>query len=206
VSLVINNIFSLVRELVASLPGISKVAPPVPVFKVDDNLPNVLLLSAGQKQKSSPGAPRGEVDLPGKENVSSSMAFQDAPVLIPLPVKTPLFAEARFYVQQEREERAGNIKKTGIILLIILNTVSLGLLRLFLNHKDNDLVIQWITQTDEARNCLQQGFSELKKEIIDLGYTTVIFNIQCLSKDGESNQHTPDSDLHIQGSIFSCYI
>lgn len=199
----VNNIMFLVRELVASLPAVSKTNPPGKASEFENNLSKELLAETTQKQKNVLGVPRGRVDSPEKENNNSQTSFQDSPSLIPLPFKTPFYDGARFYVQQER---SGNAKKEEIRLLILLDTINIGLLRLILSQKENDLTLQWIVQTEEVKRCIEQGFSDLKKEIMDLGYEAVSLNIQCSPKEGEKNKGIPGSDLHAQESIFNYYV
>lgn len=156
-------------------------------------------------KQSKPGQPdhialEQKMPSPGTHQTSS---------LIPLPLKTPLFSAADFYLVQDRNKNktAGkeNKQKIRIILLLILRTVHFGVLRLFLRQEEKFLWLTCLAHEAAVKKLLAGELVGLEEEILALGYEKVFFNFKPLSPD--KNINVPNgSDFPEMKLVFDLYV
>ena len=156
-------------------------------------------------KQSKPGQP-DHIVLEQKTFFSGS---HQAPSLIPLPLKTPLFSAADFYLVQDRNKNKAAGKedkqKLRINLLLILRTAHLGVLRLFFKQEGKIFWLDCLGYEATVKKLLAGELVGLEKEILALGYEKVFVNFKHLSPD--KNINVPNSsDFPETKLIFDLYV
>lgn len=151
-------------------------------------------------KQSKPGQP----DYILLEQKTSFPGPHQAPSLIPLPLKTPLFSAADFCLiqDQDKDKAAGkeDKQKIRINLLLILRTAHLGVLRLFLRQEEKILWLACLGPEAAVKKLMAGGLTGLEEEILALGYEKVFFNFSPQSLDKKIS--TPDGPGFPETELF----
>jgi len=155
-----------------------------------------ILLSEQQNQKQ---APRGQVAFkdviqaqltqPSAANTETANAApqhrsgeSSEPMLMPLPLRSPLFPDTQFYafrrLDEEKHGRKGEEGETGIVFS--LGTISLGRLFFMLLRKAEAISITCHTENGTVAERLNTRAEELKKQVQDIGFEQVTFRCTIL--------------------------
>lgn len=109
------------------------------------------------------------------------------PLLLPLPIKTPLFPDTQFYVFQKPagpphppQNRQG---ESGIVFS--LSTTNLGRLFFILTQHTDTLRINCHTESKEIATRLTNQSQEIEQRMEELGFAQVVF--RCVVLDHQSN-------------------
>lgn len=135
-----------------------------------------------QPARPSPGAgPEGAEKTPFRPGAGES----GTPVLVPLPLRSPLFPDTQFYVYHRQKQEpghpgagAGKGGETGIVFS--LATSGLGRLFFMLTRRDDYIGITCHTQTRQAAERLKAGAGELTRQIRASGFGQVVFRCAVL--------------------------
>lgn len=126
--------------------------------------------SAGEAA-AAPGAGRvgeGEMKAP-----SSPPAGQALPDILPLPYKSPLFSESRFYIKNDSESSAAAGADIPASLFIRLKTDNLGVIWIHMAAKSESLSITFYSEEDSYTGMIRQDLPDLLEGLRKLGYTGV---------------------------------
>ena len=154
-----------------------------------------IILSEQQSQKQST---REQVEF--KDVIQAQLARQPAasegvntasrhragessePVLLPLPLRSPLFPDTQFFVfrryGEEKQGRENEEGETGIVFS--LATASLGRLFFMLTRKKDSISINCHTETGAVAARLNSRAEELKQQMRETGFEKVIFRCTVL--------------------------
>ncbi|GAB6273885.1 MAG: hypothetical protein STSR0004_07480 [Peptococcaceae bacterium] len=188
----INRILPLLLTLVNSMAGRKEEAQVSFTEKGKQDRLLTEMASLGEKEElilkqSKPGQPE-HIVLEQKTFFSGS---HQAPSLIPLPLKTPLFSVANFYLVQDRNKNKAAGKedkqKLRINLLLILRTAHLGVLRLFFKQEGKIFWLDCLGYEATVKKLLAGELTGLEEEILALGYEKVFVNFKHLSPDKKIN-------------------
>ena len=188
----INRIIPLLLTLINSQAGRKKEAqfPLTEKGKQDRFLAEMASLREKEGlilKQSKPGQP----DYIPLEQKTPSPGPHQSPSLLPLPLKTPLFSAADFYLVQDQDKNKAAGKedkqKIRINLLLILRTAHLGVLRLFLRQEEKFLWLACLGHEAAVKKLLAGGLTGLEEEILALGYEKVFFNFSPQSLDKKIN-------------------
>ncbi|HCJ79376.1 MAG TPA: hypothetical protein DHV84_05225 [Desulfotomaculum sp.] len=206
----INRIIPLLLTLVNSQAGRIKEAqfPLTEKGKQDRFLAEM----ASLREKEGLILKQGKPGQPDHIPLEQKMPFpgpHQAPSLLPLPLKTPLFSAADFYLVQDQDKNKAAGKedkqKIRINLLLILRTAHLGVLRLFLRQEEKILWLACLGHEAAVKNLLAGELARLEEEILALGYEKVFFNFKHLSPDKNINIPT-GPDFPGTEFIFDLYV
>lgn len=104
------------------------------------------------------------------------------PVLMPLPLRSPLFPDTQFYAFRRRDEEKqghkGEESETGIVFS--LGTASLGRLFFLLVRKAEAISITCHTENGAVAARLSTRAEELKKRVREIGVEQVTFRCTAL--------------------------
>jgi len=198
-------------------------APPAPAVlllknnaKGEDELAARILLkkaagsAAGSRQahEASPAREAGFARPEGGSPPSTGLlsGLQDTALLLPLPLKSPHFREAGFYLVLGNRDKSDAEEKEGFTLLLVLKTTNLGVLRLFFLHQRENLQLSWLTQTDAVKEYLEKGFPELEAELSGAGYANVIMNIRRLPEETQTDSAPAHPRRITQDRGFDLYV
>ncbi|MEW6063762.1 hypothetical protein P378_17670 [Desulforamulus profundi] len=107
---------------------------------------------------------------------------QDQLAFVPLPLRTPLYEDARFY-WKVKDFSAKTGKDGEAKVIFSLNTDTLGLLWFTLTTQPgSSLSVQCITEIQTAAEIFRAGAADLQKELTELGYQNVI--VSCRMQPG----------------------
>jgi hypothetical protein len=136
----------------------------------------------------------GQPDYIPLEQKTPSLGPYQTPSLIPLPLKTPLFSVADFYLVQDQDKDKATGKegkqKIRCCLRLILKTAHLGVLQLFLRQEEKYLWLACLGHEAAVKKLMAGGLTGLEEEILALGYEKVFFNFSPQSLDKKIS--TPD--------------
>lgn len=110
------------------------------------------------------------------------------PLLLPLPLKTPLYPETQFYVlrkqgEQKKEQNAA-AEESGVVFS--LSTHSMGSLFFYLTVKEDAINIACHAESEQFAARLAAHSGELKEQVQKTGFKQVIF--RCTVLDPQINQ------------------
>lgn len=185
----INRILPLLLTLVNSKAGRKEEAQVSFIEKVKQD--RLLTEMAGLREMKGlvlKQSKSGQSDHIGLEQKTPFPGPYQAPSLILLPLKTPLFSAADFYlVQDQNKNKAAGKKdkqKIRFNLLLILRTAHLGVLRLFFRQEEKTLWLACLGHEAAVKKLMAGGLTGLEEEILALGYEKVFFNFspQSLNK------------------------
>lgn len=163
----ISGIASLLLEL-AGQAG-SKVAP-VPRAE-----------GAGKARGAGELARKPQAAPPGGEEAGSTPSpdqqaapARDYPLFVPLPLRSEIYPHARFYARFLREKGAGE-KRAPVTpaVFLCLVTENLGTLWFGLTLRDEGLMVNCFTESEEANRTLTENFPLLREELLSAGFSTV---------------------------------
>lgn len=104
------------------------------------------------------------------------------PLLLPLPLKTPLYPETQFYIYRKRGEQKKEQNKAaeepGVVFS--LSTHSMGSLFFYLTIKEATINIACHTENEKFATQLAAHSSELKEQVQKAGFTQVLFRCTVL--------------------------
>lgn len=113
-------------------------------------------------------AGEGEMKAP-----SSPSAGQALPDILPLPYKSPLFSESRFYIKNDSESTAAAGADIPASLFIRLKTDNLGVIWIHMAAKSESLSITFYSEEDSYTGMIRQDLPDLLEGLRKLGYTGV---------------------------------
>lgn len=142
-----------------------------------------LKTAAGAKRALDPD--QGSITASSREKSGVFPGIREDPALFPLPLKSPFFQDAGFYLVPHQGERESPEQKKELTLLVVFKTVHLGILRLFLNHHPDGLALYWLIQTEDAKKRLESIFPDLAAELRQTGYPAVTLQARLLPAPGE---------------------
>lgn len=113
----------------------------------------------------------------GSESKGSDLSPRSGHVLpdiLPLPYKTPLFPESRFFIKNDRESQAAPNGADGPASVFVrLKTDNLGVIWIHLASKNQALSISFYTQEDSYTGMIREGLPDLVEGLRLLGYPDV---------------------------------
>lgn len=90
------------------------------------------------------------------------------PDFLPLPLKSPLFTESRFFIKNQREESSG--EESGLCSVFVnLLTVSMGSLWIYLASGKESLTVSFYTEDDSYTRLINQSIPSLLEELKKIG-------------------------------------
>ncbi len=96
------------------------------------------------------------------------------PAFVPLPLRSELYPDARFYARFPQEKPAGsNSAPVAPTVFLCLVTENLGTLWFGLTLRDSGLFVNCFTESEEANRTLRENFSLLREELLSSGFSTV---------------------------------
>lgn len=163
----ISGIASLLLEL-AGQAG-SKVAP-VPRAEGPGKARGAGELTRKTGTALSGGEEAGRPSLPEQQALSA----RDYPPFVPLPLRSEIYPNARFYARFPREKAAAGetVPATPAVFLCLV-TENLGILWFGLTLRDSGLAINCFTESEEANRTVTENFSTLREELLSAGFSSV---------------------------------
>ena len=155
-----------------------------------------ILLSEQQNQKQAPreqvafkNVMQAQLTRPSATNIETANAApqhrageSSEPVLMPLPLRSPLFPDTQFYAFRRLDEGKkggkGEEDETGIVFS--LGTASLGRLFFMLVRKAEAITITCHTENGSVAGLLNTRAEQLKKQVRDIGFEQVTFRCTIL--------------------------
>lgn len=139
------------------------------------------LLQGQPARTPSPASAPGEKAAAARPGSGSAEGGE--PVLLPLPLRSPLFPDTQFYVfrrqGEESREQEDAEQETGIVFS--LATAGLGRLFFMLTRKAESIGITCHTQTGAVAARLNSRAAELEEQVRQAGFEQVTF--RCLVLD-----------------------
>lgn len=107
---------------------------------------------------------------------------QDQLPFVPLPLRTPLYEDARFYWKlKDFSAKVGEAGEAKVIFSI--HTDTLGLLWFSVSAQSNQvLAVQCVTENNGSAEVFRASSSEMQQELADLGYANVV--VSCRVQPG----------------------
>lgn len=101
---------------------------------------------------------------------------QEQPPYVPLPLRTPLYEDAKFY--WKLKDLSAKVQGNGESKVIFsINTDNLGLLWFTLTTQENKyLSVQCITETSSLAEVFRDSAEVLQRELTEVGYENVVFS------------------------------
>ncbi|MCL4440657.1 MAG: flagellar hook-length control protein FliK [Firmicutes bacterium] len=94
------------------------------------------------------------------------------PDFLPLPLKSPLFTESRFFIKNPREESSGE-ESSHCSVFVNLLTDSMGSLWIYLASGKESLAVSFYTEDESFTSLINQSIPALLEELKKIGYPTV---------------------------------
>lgn len=198
----INNLLPVLLELLlcgeANRENKSKIAHPSNRQQLSRAQPN----PSGPAQHTEQSKPAGR-NKTVLENINHSSPGQVTTnkesgdpqselIFLPLPLKSELFPDARFYKQitdGERSRQGDNEKQNRLVFG--LNAPSLGELYFLVVQQENNLSIKCAASKLQTVNVLREGFTGLKEKLHRLGWKKIHCSCIQVKNPGEQPGVTP---------------
>ena len=94
------------------------------------------------------------------------------PDFLPLPLKSPLFTESRFFIKNQREESSGEESGPCSVFVNLL-TESMGSLWIYLASGKESLTVSFYTEDDSYTRLINQSIPSLLEELKKIGCPSV---------------------------------
>lgn len=138
-----------------------------------------------------------------RENQPPPSSTADNPQFLPLPLKTPLFPESRFYIssreQQKAKQTGGGYESTD--LFVELETSNMGRLWFGIISRDNKLGIRCLAENNKVVKELSKEMQALEKTLYRLGFDDVSLNCHPAPPHFRGTPRDP-MDIPVQNPIF----
>ncbi len=148
-----------------------------------------IILSEQQKQKQVPREQIANKTVPRSQSLSTDtvkaetgtpqgrMAEGGGPILLALPLKTPLFPDTQFFIFRKPDDADHKQRKVETGIVFSLTTVNLGQLFFMLNQRgDTAINIVCHTENEKVASRLTARAGELKQQVQDLGFEQITFH------------------------------
>jgi hypothetical protein len=107
-------------------------------------------------------------------------------IFLPLPLKSELYPDAKFYRQVNDEEKSGQDGDENQNRLVFgLKTASLGDIYFLVVQRESNLSIQCAASKLQTVDVLRKGFAELEKKLKRLGWQKVHYSCVQTENPGE---------------------
>lgn len=100
------------------------------------------------------------------------------PAFIPLPLRSELFQEARFFAKSEEEKTGTTSRKEALEIFICLITEKLGRIWVGLTCRKDFLSVKCFTDQEMTNKVLRQNFSPLRDELKAIGFKEISLTSQ----------------------------
>lgn len=110
---------------------------------------------------------------------------------VPLPLKSDIFPDARFYKQIDPDEKQKNPDTQQNRLIFGLKTSTLGELYFLIIQQENKLSINCTASRPQSIAALKNGLSQLKKELHQSGWTNITCSCMHVEKPDQSPSIPP---------------
>ncbi|MFZ5645955.1 MAG: hypothetical protein ACOY46_20560 [Bacillota bacterium] len=100
-------------------------------------------------------------------------AGNNLPDFLPLPLKSPLFEESRFFIKNYREDSAEQENERPCSVFINLRTDNMGSLWIHLMAKSQSLTLSFYTEKEYYTSLINKSFSELVEDLTEIGFSSV---------------------------------
>ncbi|MFZ5595770.1 MAG: hypothetical protein ACOY31_02005 [Bacillota bacterium] len=104
---------------------------------------------------------------------SQSSPVQNLPDFIPLPLKSPLFAESRFFIKNDRENPAVTADREPAGVFINLRTENLGNLWIALYAGAGSLTLSFYSDSETSTAHVRGIIPDMVESLKDMGYQSV---------------------------------
>lgn len=129
---------------------------------------------ANEKPAETSAAPAvGKIGQGGAKVAAQPSTVHSLPDFLPLPLKSPLFAESSFYIKNHREETEEATPGSAASVFIRLKTESMDTLWISLASEDQSLSVSFYTGEHSYTISIKESFPELVEELKKLGYSAV---------------------------------
>jgi len=160
------------------------------LMQVSSLLPILLniILSEQQQQKQVPGEQIVNKTVPRPQLLSADTVKAETetprarlmedgePILLPLPLKTPLFPDTQFFIFRKPNDANHKQKKGETGIVFSLTTASLGQLFFILTLRgDTAINIVCHTENEKFTSRLTARAEELKQQVQELGFEQITF-------------------------------
>lgn len=125
---------------------------------------------------------------------------QGLPDFLPLPLKSPLFTDSRFFIKNEREDTPAAGEDRPASIFIRLRTENLGTLWISLAAGNESLALFFYTENETYTAPLKESFPSLEEGLQKLGYASV--NVAGITRPGIKDC----SDISPGGTASGSYI
>lgn len=120
------------------------------------------------------------------------------PDLLPLPLKSPLFAQSSFFIKNQRKSPENQKDEHQTNIFINLRTEALGVLWISVSDTEQSLNISFYTENELFTSVIKKIFAELTDDLSTLGYPSIkvtgitrpgIRNCQDITLDSKNSQN-----------------
>lgn len=126
--------------------------------------------SAGEAAAATGAGKVGEAEMKAPPSPSAGHALPD---ILPLPYKSPLFSESRFYIKNDIESMAASGTDTPASLFIRLKTDNLGVIWIQMAARSESLSITFYSEEDSYTGIIRQDLPDLVEGLRKMGYPGV---------------------------------
>jgi len=120
--------------------------------------------------ETSAASATGKIGQGGAKIAAQTSTVHSLPDFLPLPLKSPHFAESSFYIKNNREEADPGSSDN---ILIRLKTESMETLWISLIGEDQSISVSFYTSDHSYTISLKESFPELVGDLKKLGYSAV---------------------------------
>ncbi len=190
----INTLTVLLQEL--AYQSKSKIMPAAKAENVarikDASLANAKMVRTASAGPAAERHPATDIKQP-EERPLQPMAFT------PLPLRSSLFREARFFARVGEEKTRGSSKGvTSGEIFICLITKNLGRVWVGLTCKKDYLSVKYFTDRKTANKILRENFSPMREELKTIGFTEVSITSRTMVELGTVVEGLlPKFELHL---------
>ncbi len=100
------------------------------------------------------------------------------PAFIPLPLRTDLFPEARFFARHGEEKEGAGVDRETEEVFICLITENLGRIWVGIAVRNDLLSVKYFTGREDLNQVLRQNFPTLREELKSIGFSRVSLTSQ----------------------------
>lgn len=153
-------------------------------FSLEQSIAMETTQELAKTHRSSEAKPTEQISLQDR---------QDQLPFVPLPLRTPLYEDARFY--WKLKDFSAKVEENGDAKVIFsIHTNTLGLLWFSVSaHSNQVLAVQCVTENNCSAEVLRANSPEMQQELAHLGYAQVV--VSCRVQPGIRNIADLDPDF-----------
>lgn len=124
----------------------------------------------------------------------------NSPAFTPLPLRSELFPEARFFARLDERNTADSatVDRPVSEIFVHIDTENMGHIWINLSWRNNFLSVKYFTESESSSKILRENFSPIRDDLKEIGFNEVSLTSQARAGlDGLTNELIPKFEAYL---------